>query len=88
MVCVEHTYILVACVFLMLVGYVLVVYAWFWSSLHLCHHVKVDGIVVGCVYHECMSIMHSLCMLVFICCYPYIDMVIVVVHEISMVMHW
>ena len=43
---------------------------------------KVDGIDFGCGRHEYMSIMHWLCMLVFICCYEYIDMVIVFVHEV------
>ena len=22
--------------------------------LHLCHHVEVDGVVVGCGHHECI----------------------------------
>jgi len=86
-VCVGHAYILVAYLFFMLVVYVLVVYEWCWSWLHLCHHVKIDGVVVGCVCHECMSIMHCLCMSMLICCYAYIDTVIVVVHDI-MVCGW
>ena len=60
--CVGHAFMLVTYVFLILVVYVLVAYAWCWSWSHLCHHVKVDGVVFGCVFHACMSIMHSLCM--------------------------
>lgn len=43
--------------------------------------------VVGCGHHECMLVMHWLCMIVLMCCYTYINMVIVVVHEI-MVCGW
>ena len=51
----------------MLVVYVNVVYAWRWSWLQLCHHVKVDEVDVGCVYHEYMSFMNWLCVSVFLC---------------------
>ena len=45
---------------------------------------KVESVIVGCGRHECMSIMHWLCMSVLIYCYAYIDMVIVVMHEVMM----
>ena len=80
--CDGHAYISVAYVFLMLMVYVLIVYAWWWSWLQLCRHVNVDGVVLGCGCHECMLVMHWLCMLVLICCYTYIDMVIVVVNKV------
>jgi len=44
--------------------------------------VKVDGVFVGCGRHECMLVMHSLCMSVSICHYAYIVMVKGVVHEV------
>ena len=43
--------------------------------------------VVGFARHECMSVMHWLCMSVLIYCYAYIDMVVVVMHEV-MVCGW
>ena len=43
--CVFHAYMSVSYVFYMFVDYVLVVYAWWWSSLWLCCHVEVDGVV-------------------------------------------
>ena len=66
----------------MFMDYVLVVYAWWWSFLRLFHHVVVDGVVVGCDRHNFMLVMHLLCMLVYIRCYAFIFMVIVVVHEV------
>ena len=56
--CVGHAFMLVTYVFLILVAYGLVAYAWCCSWSHLCHHVKVYGVVVGCDCHECMSVMH------------------------------
>jgi len=44
--------------------------------------VKVDGVVVGCICCEFLSVMHLLCMLVSIRHYTYIDMVIVVMHVV------
>lgn len=58
-----------------------------WSLLQLCLHVEVDGVVVGYGRHEYMSVMHLLCISVSIHHYAYIDMVIVVVHEV-MVCGW
>ena len=85
--CVFHAYMSVAYVFCMFVDYVIILYAWWFSLWQLFHHVEVDGVVVGCGRHECMSVMHWLCKLVLICFYAYIDMVIVVMHEI-MVCGW
>ena len=58
--CVFHAYMSVAYVFHMFLDYVLVAYAWWWSLWHMCRHVEVDGVVVGCDCHECMSVMHLL----------------------------
>jgi len=44
--------------------------------------VEVDGVVVVCGHHECMSVMHWLCMSVLIYRYAYIDVIIVVMHEV------
>ena len=43
---------------------------------------KLMVFVVGCERHECMSVMHLLCMSMPICCYECIVMVLVVVHEV------
>lgn len=40
--------------------------------------------VVVCGHHECMSVMHLFCISMFIYCYTYIDMVVVVMHEAMM----
>ena len=48
---------------------------------------KIDGVVVVCIYCECVLVMHLLCMLVSIRHYAYIDMVIVVVPKV-MVCGW
>jgi len=66
----------------MLMVYLLIVYVGCGSWLYLCHHLKVDGFVVGCVFREYMLAMHWLCMSMLICFYTYIDMVIVVVHDV------
>ena len=64
--CVSHTDMSVAYVFLMLVAYVLVVHAWWWSWFQLCRHEKVDSVDVVFFYHEYMLVMHWLCMSVFV----------------------
>jgi len=71
----------------MFVVYVLVVYAWWRSWFLFCHHASVDGVGVGCGHYELILVMHLLCMLASIHHYAYIDMIIVVVHEI-MVCGW
>ena len=53
--------------------------------LKLCHHVDVYGVVVGCNHHECMLIMHLLCMSVSTCFYACIFMVKVFVHDVIVV---
>ena len=48
---------------------------------------EVDGVIVVCGRNECMLVIQLLCMSVSICNYAYIEMVIVVVHEV-MVCGW
>ena len=43
---------------------------------------RVDGVVMGCVFMSVWLYMHLLCMSVPICCYVCIFMVKVVVHEV------
>jgi len=38
--------------------------------------------IVGYGRHECMLVMHWLCMLVLIYCYAYIDIIVVFMHEV------
>jgi len=38
--------------------------------------------VVVCDHHECISVMHWLCMLALIYCYAYMHMVLVVLREV------
>lgn len=57
-VCVGHAYISVTYVFLILVAYVLALYACCYSWLNVRQHVKVDGAFLGCVCCDCMSVMH------------------------------
>ena len=44
--CVGHAFILGVYVFSMVMVYVFVLYPWFSSWLHLCRHVKVDGVLL------------------------------------------
>jgi len=88
--CGGHTFMSSACVFLIHVLYLLVAYAWCWSWSQLCRHVKVDGVMLD----VSITSIGQLCMLVFSCIlyacmhtyvdYAYIDMRIVIMHEVLM----
>ena len=43
-----------------------VMYAWWWSLLQLCCHVEADEVLLGCVFHECMSVKYAF--VVYACC--------------------
>jgi len=87
--CLGHAYMSVAYILLMLVIYALVVYAWWWSWLHFCHHVMLDVFIMNigrlCSGYACQCL-YVLCM--HVCCtyvdYAYIDMVIIVMHEVML----
>lgn len=90
--CVVHALLSVSYVFSMLVVYVLVVYAWWWPWLKWCLHVKVDGVFLDVVVMSIGQLCPGYaCQCLYVLCihpchtyldYAYIDMVIVVVHEV------
>ena len=64
--CVCHAFMSVA--FFMFLVYVIFVYAWCRSWLHLCHHVKFDGVVIECVVKSVYRLGIVLCTTMFTFC--------------------